>query len=83
MPADKGLEDELLGLQCIQKNYGFRIDHEAGGYSDRGIALGMAALVLATTPGSIVGKVEAVLRDSIFPHCQDFIENNNLNLEDF
>jgi len=58
MPPDKELENELLGLQCVQKTYGWRIDHEAGGYSDRAIALGMAALVLSTMSGPIEGTPE-------------------------
>lgn len=41
---DEALERELLALNVVQKSYGWRIDHQAGGYSDRAMALGMMAL---------------------------------------
>ncbi len=41
---DKELEMELLRLQVKQTAVGWRIDHQAGGFSDRAIALGLAAL---------------------------------------
>jgi hypothetical protein len=39
---DPELEQEILGLQVIQTASGWRIDHRAGGFSDRAMALGMA-----------------------------------------
>jgi len=47
---DQGLIDELLSVQTVQKAYGERIDHKASGFSDRVIALGMAALEAAKEP---------------------------------
>ncbi len=41
---DAALETELLRLEAIQTGYGWRIDHKSGGYSDRAMAIGMAAL---------------------------------------
>jgi len=50
---DADLERELLRLEVKQTGYGWRIDHAAGGFSDRAMALGMAALHAATEgPGS-------------------------------
>ncbi len=39
---DRELENEILGLQVVQTASGWRIDHRAGGFSDRAIAIGMA-----------------------------------------
>jgi len=41
---DPELERELLRLEARQTGYGWRIDHRSGGYSDRAMAIGMAAL---------------------------------------
>ncbi len=41
---DDDLERELLRLEAKQTAYGWRIDHAAGGFSDRAMALGMAAM---------------------------------------
>ena len=42
--SDPELERELLRLEARQTGYGWRIDHRSGGYSDRAMAIGMAAL---------------------------------------
>jgi hypothetical protein len=39
---DQALENEVLGLQVVQTASGWKVDHRAGGYSDRAIAIGMA-----------------------------------------
>jgi Phage Terminase len=49
---DKALEAELLGLEARQVSYGWRLDHRAGGYSDRAMALGMACLGALEDPGA-------------------------------
>lgn len=41
---DPGLEREVLDLRVVQKAGGWRVDHAAGGYSDRAMALALAAL---------------------------------------
>lgn len=41
---DPDLERELLQLQVRQTAVGWRIDHQRGGFSDRAVALGLAAL---------------------------------------
>lgn len=41
---DEALERELLGLNVVQKGYGWRIDHSSGGHDDRAMALGMMAM---------------------------------------
>lgn len=41
---DAELEREVLGLQTVLTASGWRVDHRAGGYSDRAMALAMAAL---------------------------------------
>ena len=38
------LEREVLGLRVAQKAGGWRVDHATGGYSDRVMALALAAL---------------------------------------
>lgn len=40
--SDDALEDEILGLMVVQTPSGWKVDHRAGGYSDRTIAIGMA-----------------------------------------
>ena len=42
---DRELERELLGLQVVQAGYGWKMDHRSGGFSDRAVALAMAALL--------------------------------------
>ena len=39
---DHALENEVLGLVVVQTPSGWKVDHRAGGYSDRAIAIGMA-----------------------------------------
>lgn len=38
------LIQELMTAKIVEKSYGFRIDHESGGYTDHIMALGMAAM---------------------------------------
>ncbi len=45
---DAELEAELLRLQVRQTSYGWRIDHKAGAFSDRAMALGMAVMAVLT-----------------------------------
>lgn len=45
LPKYSKLEDELKGLQVVEKNYGWRIDHSADTSSDITMGLGMAAVV--------------------------------------
>jgi phage terminase large subunit-like protein len=47
---DVEMEAELLGLEVKQTGYGWRIDHQAQGFSDRAMALGMAALIAVERP---------------------------------
>jgi len=47
---DRELEGELCALAVRQTGYGWRIDHQAGGYSDRCMALGMACLGAMQVP---------------------------------
>ena len=47
---DAELESELISLNAVQKGYGWRIDHQSGGFSDRAMALGMAAQTLLENP---------------------------------
>jgi len=39
---DGELESEIVGLMVVQTPSGWKVDHKAGGYSDRAIAIGMA-----------------------------------------
>ncbi len=45
MPKYTKLEDELKGLQVVEKTYGWRIDHSENTSSDITMGLGMAAVV--------------------------------------
>jgi hypothetical protein len=58
---DAELERELLQLQVKQTSIGWRVDHQRGGFSDRAIALGVAALH-AVERGSQTGSSADVLR---------------------
>jgi hypothetical protein len=52
---DQALENEVLGLIAVQTPSGWKVDHKAGGYSDRAIAIGMAlaeAVKYRMKPGS-------------------------------
>ena len=49
---DDDLERELLRLEEKQTTYGWRIDHAAGGFSDRAMAIGMAALHAVSDSGT-------------------------------
>ena len=44
MYPDEALERELVGLNVVQRGYGWRIDHSSGGHDDRAMALGMMAM---------------------------------------
>jgi phage terminase large subunit-like protein len=50
LPNDPPLIGELLNLSAVETTYGWRLDHRSGGYSDRAIALGMAALQAMELP---------------------------------
>ncbi len=39
---DPALEEEILGLRVVQSAGGWRVDHRAGGFSDRAMAIAMA-----------------------------------------
>ncbi len=45
LPKYSKLEDELKGLQVVEKNYGWRIDHSEDTSSDITMGLGMAAVI--------------------------------------
>ena len=47
---DAELESELISLNAVQKGYGWRIDHQSGGFSDRAMALGMMVQSLLANP---------------------------------
>jgi hypothetical protein len=40
----KLLENELLNCNAEEKNYGWRLDHKSGGFSDHVISLGMSSM---------------------------------------
>ena len=57
---DAELERELLQLEMVQTGYGWRIDHRSGGFSDRAVAIGMAALP-AVLEGSRAGLLNLLV----------------------
>lgn len=58
---DEELEREVLGLQVVQTANRWRMDHRAGGFSDRAVALAMAVQAgqtLKPSAGGIAGVIE-------------------------
>ena len=55
---DTELETELLGLNAVQKGYGWRVDHTASQHSDRAMAIGMCLTELLNRPSR--GFLDAV-----------------------
>ncbi len=55
IPPHALLIDELVTLRIIEKRYGWRIDHQAGGFSDHAIALGLALVAAIPETGEIAG----------------------------
>lgn len=49
------LERELLSLNLLQKNYGYRFDHPNSQFSDHAMALSMALIQVATAKNSATG----------------------------
>jgi hypothetical protein len=60
IPRIKSLIAELTAVRDVQKSYGLRIDHKAGGYSDQVIALGMLCLGILKKPVQTGGKAGVV-----------------------
>lgn len=55
---DAALQHELLALQMRETTYGWRLDHRSGGFSDRAMAIGMAALLATVSPSISPAAVE-------------------------
>ena len=53
IPPHAALIDELVTLRIVEKRYGWRIDHQAGGFSDHVIALGLALVAAIPETGEI------------------------------
>jgi hypothetical protein len=53
IPPHAALIDELVTLRIVEKRYGWRIDHQAGGFSDHVIALGLALVAAIPESGEI------------------------------
>ena len=62
---DQELEEEILGLQVVQRPSGWSFDHRAQGYSDRAVALAMAtrAAIRRRRPDAPAGVVRERSRD--------------------
>jgi phage terminase large subunit-like protein len=54
------LTNELLTVKIVEKNYGFRIDHERGQHDDHVISLGLAALAAVEAPAYTLATKYAV-----------------------
>jgi phage terminase large subunit-like protein len=52
---DDELQREVLGLQVVQGGSGWRFDHQAGGFSDRAVAIAMA-LSEAVKTGKVMAR---------------------------
>jgi len=50
IPAHAQLVDELVTARIVERRYGWRVDHQAGGFSDHLMALGLA--LVAALPDS-------------------------------
>lgn len=56
VPAYEPLVDELVALRVVEKRYGWRLDHQSGGFSDHAIALGLALVAAQPDSGEIVSS---------------------------
>lgn len=54
IPPYGPLIDELVGAKLVQRRYGWRIDHQAGGFSDHLMALGLALVASIGESGEVV-----------------------------
>lgn len=68
-PPHKELERELLSLNLLQKNYGYRFDHPSSQFSDHAMALSMALMQVAS-----VRKPTAGVLISESPTMEEFEE---------
>jgi phage terminase large subunit-like protein len=68
---DVELEREVLGLVVRETGGGWRIDHRAGGYSDRAIALAMAVHGALGMPAY---RSEPIDWDKVFPETAGLLE---------
>lgn len=83
LPKFSKLEDELKGLQVVEKSYGWRIDHGEDSSSDITMGLGMAAVVamergIDNYSGRDLADLGFLDQKSIFKAGgkRDFIETN-------
>lgn len=83
LPKFSKLEDELKGLQVVEKSYGWRIDHGEDSSSDCTMSLGMAAVVamergIDTYSGRDLADLGFLDQKSIFKagEKRNFIETN-------
>ncbi|HJX49872.1 MAG TPA: hypothetical protein VJ438_00235, partial [Candidatus Nanoarchaeia archaeon] len=80
-PKYSKLEDELKGLQVVEKSYGWRIDHSENTSSDITMGLGMASVVamergIDTYSGRDLADLGFLNQKSIFKSSEkrDFME---------
>ena len=63
---DEKLEQELLELNAVNTNYGWKLDHKSSGFSDRAIALGMSVLFSITSKKQAKASPEFSKRKDVF-----------------
>jgi hypothetical protein len=56
LPPDAELRREILGMRIVETGSGWRMDHRAGGYSDRAVALAMAIQAAQAWRGQQPGR---------------------------
>jgi hypothetical protein len=68
IPPHAALIQELSRARVVEKRYGWRVDHESGGYSDHLIALGLALVASAGDAGQMV------VDDRDFEHAIEWLQ---------
>ena len=56
IPPHTALVEELVTARIVERRYGWRVDHETGGFSDHLIALGLAIVASAGDHGELVAE---------------------------
>lgn len=56
IPGHARLVDELVTARIVEKRYGWRVDHQAGGFSDHLMAVGLAIVAAIPDAGDLVAE---------------------------
>lgn len=76
IPPYAPLVEELATLRIVERRYGWRIDHQAGGFSDHAMALGLALVAAIPDHGDLI--VEEPGLDYVLDHYLERVQNRRL-----